>query len=144
MTGDRISVSQAIIAAIYASPFMATVLVLVRNNWANQAGIWKNLVGPVIGNALMLWVPTIAANLAALMLVRWLGSGLDNQRFHLMIGLVSGGLLILLIDRISRSTLQFGGGPLLQQTVIALAIAGICNAGMIWAVWRLGWKSNFD
>jgi hypothetical protein len=137
---ERISIGQAMLAAIYASPFMAIILVTTRSNWSPQEGLWKAFVGPVIGNALLLWVPTIIANVLALVAVRWLGTGIDGSRFPIAVGLVSGVILVLLIDRISRGMLQMGGGPLQTGTILALAGAAVINTAMIYVVWRLGWQ----
>lgn len=128
------------LAAIYASPLMAMVLVTTRSNWSPQEGLWKAFFGPVIGNALLLWVSTIIANVLALVAVRWLGTGINGSRFPIAVGLVSGVILVLLIDRISRGMLQMGGGPLQTGTILALAGAAVINTAMIYVVWRLGWQ----
>jgi hypothetical protein len=137
---ERIGIGQAMLAAICASPFMAMILVATRSNVSPQEGLWKAFFGPVIGNAVLLLVPTVIANVLALLAVRWLGAGLDGTRFHIAVGVVSGLVLVLLIDRISRGMLQMGGGPLQAGTILALAGAAVINTAVLYVIWRLGWQ----
>lgn len=138
----RISIGQAMVAGIYASPFMAALLWGARNGLRGDA--LAKTAGMVMVTALMLWVPTLLANVVALLGVRWLGAGLADARFHLTVGLVAGVLLVVIVDLVSRGTAQIGGGPLEGRTVLALVAAGMVNAGWIWVVWRFGLKSSVD
>lgn len=140
---DRISFAQAAIAAIYASPFMALPLVAAGNNWLFGVNL-PRLIGPLIVCALLLWIPTIISNVIARSMVGWWGSALSGAGFHIAVALVAGGLLVCIVDLVSRGTVQIGGGPLGWPTLFALVLAAACNGGMIWAVWHFGWKSNLD
>jgi hypothetical protein len=140
---DRISFAQSALAAIYASPFMALPLVAASNNWL--IGVHPSRwVGPWIMTAIILWIPTAFSNLVGRGLVGLLGDKLQAAAFHLALGLVAAGLLVWFINVVARGSANIGGGPLSGPTQFALIIAAICNAGMIYAVWHFGWKSNLD
>lgn len=136
---DRISFGQAVVTAIYASPFMALTLFAASNNWLVGISL-SRLIGPIIIGALMFWIPTVIANITARGLVSWLGSGLSGTTFHVAVGLVAGVLLIGIVDFVARG---IGSGPLSPQTLFAMVLAAACNAGMILAVWHFGWRSTF-
>jgi hypothetical protein len=140
---DRISFGQMVIAAIYASPFMALSLVAAGNNWLFGVN-FSRLIGPLIVCALMLWIPTIISNVIARSIVGWWGSALSGAEFHIAVALVAGGLLVCIVDLASRGTVQIGGGPLGWPMLFALVLAAACNGGMIWAVLHFGWKSAYD
>lgn len=140
---ERISFGQAVVAAIYASSFMAVPLVAASNNWLVGVSL-SRLIGPLIVGALMLWIPTVIANFSARSLVSWFGGDLSGTAFHIAVGLVAGVLLIGIVDFVARGTAQIGGGPLGPQTLFAMVLAAACNAGMIFAVWHFGWKSAYD
>ena len=140
---ERISFGQAIIAAIYASPFMALPMVAASNNWLIGVNL-SRLIGPLIVGALLLLVPAVLANVVSRGLIGWLRSGLTGTAFHIAIGVLSGALLILFVDFAARGTAQIGGGPLGPQALFGMLLAACCNAGMIFAVWNFGWKSAYD
>ena len=140
---ERISFGQTVVAAIYASPFMALPLVAASNNWLVGVSL-SRLIGPLIVGALMLWIPTVIANVTARGLVSWLGGDLSGTAFHIAVGLVAGVLLIGIVEFVARGTAQIGGGPLGPRTLFAMVLAAACNAGMIYAVWQFGWKSAYD
>lgn len=140
---ERISFAQSVLAAVYASPFMALPMVVVSNWRAPGVGL-AMLAGPLVLGALMLWIPTVLANVLARGLVGWLGDGLAPASFHLVTGLVAAGLLVWMIDSLARSSVNIGGGALGWPMLTALLIAAACNAGMIYAVWHFGWRSTLD
>lgn len=140
---ERISFGQAVVAAIYASPFMALPLVAASNNWLVGVSL-SRLIGPLIVGALMLWIPTVIANITARGLVSWLGGDLSGTAFHIAVGLVAGVLLIGIVEFVARGSEQIGGGPMGPQTLFAMVLAAACNAGMMLAVWHFGWKSAYD
>lgn len=141
--GERISFAQSALAAIYASPMMALPMVVVSNRGVPGVSL-RTLVGPLVLGALMLWIPTVLANVVARALVGWLGDGLSLAAFHISTGLVAAAVLVWLIDFVARGSANIGGGPLGWPMLSALVIAAAINAGMIYAVWHFGWKSTYD
>jgi hypothetical protein len=140
---DRISAGQAALAAIYASPFMSLALLVVTYP-ASAFTLQRFPVVAWVGQALLFWFPAIAANVIARGLVAWLGGRLTPMSRHLAIGLIGGALFIFFCDLVSRAFRSMGGGPISMRYFIALLLAALCNAVMIWAVWRFGWKSGLD
>jgi hypothetical protein len=140
---EHISFAQTALAAVYASPFMAFPMVLV-SNWHAPGLSPKVLAGPLISGALLLWIPTVLANVTSRALVGWLGAGLSPVAFHIMAGLVAAVVFVWIIDFVARSSANIGGGPLGWPMFFALVIAALCNAAMIYAVWHFGWKSTID
>jgi hypothetical protein len=140
---DRISFAHSALAAVYASPLMALPMVMV-SNWGVRGVSLKMLVGPLVLGALMLWIPTVLANVGARALVGWLGSGLAPAGFHIATGLLAAALLVWIIDLLACGSAGIGGGPLGWPLLGAVTVAALCNAGMIYAVWHFGWKSTYD
>lgn len=140
---DRISFGQVALAAVYASPLMALPVVAASNNWLVGVSL-SRLIGPFIVGTVLLCIPAAMSNVVARGLVGWLGSGLSGTAFHIVIGALAGAMLIWMVDLVARGTAQIGGGPLGLQTMFAMFLAAVCNAGMIYAVWHFGWKSAYD
>ena len=140
---DRISFGQVALAAVYASPLMALPMVAASNNWLVGVSPAR-LIGPFIVGTLLLCIPAALSNALARGLVGWLGGGLSGTAFHIVVGALAGAMLIWIVDLVARGTAQIGGGPLGLQTLFAMFLAAVCNAGMIWAVWHFGWKSAYD
>jgi hypothetical protein len=139
---ERISFAQTMLAAIYASPVMALPLMIAAKGPQNVT--LRGQIGPFLLCIFLLWLPTVFSNLVARGLVGWLSSGLSPAMFHVLVGIVAGGLLIWVVNRVAVGTVHMGGGPLGSRVQVALVFAAACNAAMIYAVWHFGWKSNYD
>lgn len=125
---------------MYASPFTCAVLVVLSNS-LNEP---RRLLLPWFGSSLLFMIPASLANLIAWALVAMLGSSLTARDRHLAIGMIGGALLIMICDFISRAFRSMGGGPIEMRTFLGLVAGAAFNVIMVWAVWRFGWKSNWD
>jgi hypothetical protein len=140
---ERISIFQATLATIYASPFMSAALIAATYSPSTFSEP-RRLVLPWIGTSLLLWIPGMISNAIAWAAIAAVGGSLTARNRHLAMGLVGGVLLIVLVDLVSRAFRSMGGGPIEMRTFIGLLIGAAFNIFMIWTVWRFGWKSNLD
>lgn len=140
---ERISIFQATLAAIYASPLISAALIAVTYNPSTFSEP-RRLVVPWIGTSLLLWIPGMVSNAIAWAAMAAVGGGLTARDRHMAMGLIGGVLLIVFVDLVSRAFRSMGGGPIEMRTFIGLLIGAAFNIFMIWAVWRFGWKSGLD
>lgn len=134
---DRADIGEVALAGVLATPIMAIPLTVAGEKLTDLARL-RSLAGPYVLCIVLLLIPTIFANVVARILVGWLGGGLTETAFHLVTGLFACGLLIFIIDSVSRGMRELGGGPLSKPLLRALLLAGACNLGMIHAVRHLG------
>lgn len=140
---DRISIFQAMLAAVYASPFISAALMIASQGEAVLAEPRRHLL-PWFGTSILLCVPGALANVIAWILIALLGSGLSGRDRHLAMGVIGGLLIIAFVDIVARAFRSMGGGPLEGGDYLALFVGAACNVLMVMAVWHFGWKSSAD
>jgi hypothetical protein len=140
---DRISIFQAMLAAVYSCPFISAALMVASQGEAVLNEPRRHLL-PWFGTSVLLCVPGVLANVIAWILIALVGGGLSGRNRHLAMGLIGGLLIIAFVDIVARAFRAMGGGPLDATDYLALVVGAACNVLMVLAVWRLGLKSNYD
>lgn len=139
---DRISVLQAILAALYSSPFTSAAFVVATFSTHDVLHTGKWLPQWIIFGFLF-WFPGILANTIAWSAVALLGNSLSALARHLAIGVIGGALLVQFCFMIARGFRSMGAGPINQPIAMALVAGAAVNVVMVWAVWRFDWKNGW-